>query len=128
MRVDPLDVVDPLAGERGQAQADRHDDFAADDEVEFEEEVVVLADGAVDDVLDGYDAGHRIAPGDGLEDLAEGAERGARDVTEGRQDGILGECAGLTGIGDRRRIGARRHSMASGGRCRSRCRSGRPGP
>ena len=101
MRVDPLDVVEALAGQGGQAQPDRHDDLAADLEVVLEQQVVVLADGAVDDVLDRDDAGRGVARGDGLEDLAEAAERDALDVAEGREDGVLGERAGLAGIGDR---------------------------
>ena len=52
VRVDPLDVLEPLAGQRREAEADRHDDLAADDEVVLEQQVVVLADRAVDDVLD----------------------------------------------------------------------------
>ena len=52
VRVDALDVVDPLTGQRREAEADRHDDLAADDQVVLEQQVVVLADGAVDDVLD----------------------------------------------------------------------------
>ena len=44
-------------GQRGEAQPDRHDDLAADREVVLDQEVVVLADRAVDDVLDGDDAG-----------------------------------------------------------------------
>ena len=100
VRVDPLDVVDPLARQRGQAQADRHDDLGADDEVELEQEVVVLADRAVDDVLDGHDARDGIAGGDGLEDLPEAAERLALDVTECREDRVLGERARLARVRD----------------------------
>ena len=52
-------------------------------EVVLEEQVVVLADGAVDDVLDRDDAGRGPPGRDGLEDLAEAAERRPRDVAEG---------------------------------------------
>ena len=56
MRVHPLDVLDPLTRQRGQTQPHRHHDLAVDHEVELDEEVVVLADRAVDDVLDRDDA------------------------------------------------------------------------
>ena len=62
VRVDALDVVERLAGQRGEAEADRDDDLAADLEVVLEEQVVVLADRAVDDVLDRDDAGSRGLP------------------------------------------------------------------
>ena len=62
VRVDALDVVEPLAGERGEAERDRHDDLAADLEIVLEQQVVVLADRAVDDVLDRDDAGRGASP------------------------------------------------------------------
>ena len=42
-----------------------------------------------------------------VEDLAEAPERDARDVAERGDDGVLGERAGLTGIGDRK-VGSHR--------------------
>ena len=68
----------------------------------LEQQVVVLADGAVDDVLDRNDSGRGAARGDRLEDLAEAAEWSPRDVTERGEDGVLGEGAGLAGVDDRR--------------------------
>src|SRR4029077_11531625 len=125
--VDPLDVVDPLPRQRGQTQTDRHDHLATDDEVELDEQVVVLADRAVDDVLDRYDAGRGLATGDDVEYLAEAAERGALDIPERREDGVLRERPRLTRVGDRHGVGAaRRHSMESGGCCRWRGRSRSP--
>ena len=114
VRVDPLDVLDPLAGQRGEAEAHRDDDLAADDEIVLEQQVVVLADRAVDDVLDRHDAGGRVAGRDGLEDGAEAAERRPGHVAEDREDGILGEGAGLPG--DRRRRSGRAWSPKSSGR------------
>ena len=40
VRVDPLDILEPLAGQRGQAQPDRDDDLADDDQVVLEQQVV----------------------------------------------------------------------------------------
>ena len=62
VRVDPLDRVEPLAGQGGEAQADRHDDLGPDDEIVLEQQVVVLAHRAVDDVLDRDHAGDRRRP------------------------------------------------------------------
>ena len=107
MRVDPLDVVERLAGQRGETERDRDDDLTADLQVVLEQEVVVLADRAVDDVLDRDDAGGGIAGGDRIERLAEAAERDARDVAECGDHGVLGERAGLAGIGDRK-VGSHR--------------------
>ena len=59
MRVDPLDPVQPLAGQGGQAQPDRDDDLGAKLQVVLEEQVVVLADRPVDAVLDRDDAADR---------------------------------------------------------------------
>ena len=81
-----------------QAQPDRDDDLAADDQVVLHEEVVVLADRAVDDVLDGHDAGRCESRGDRIEDRPEGAQRDALDVAERLEHGVLGEGAGLAGI------------------------------
>ena len=63
VRVDPLDRLEPLARQRREAQVDRDHDLAADLERELEEQVVVLAHRAVDEVLDGDDAGGG-APGE----------------------------------------------------------------
>ena len=100
VRVHPLDVLDPLAGERGEAERDGDHDLAPDLQVELEQQVVVLADRAVDDVLDGDHAGRCAAIGDGLEHLAKASQRRPLDVAEGGDDGILGEGAGLAGVGD----------------------------
>ncbi len=62
VRVDPLDVLETLAGQRREAEPDRDDDLAADLQVVLQQQVVVLADGAVDDVLDRDDAGPRPPP------------------------------------------------------------------
>ena len=115
VRVDALDVVEPLSGERGEAERDRHDDLAADREVVLEQQVVVLADRAVDDVLDRDDAGGGGTRRDGLEDRPEAAQRGPRHVAERREDGVLGEGAGLAGVGDDIGHGGRKSSGAPGG-------------
>ena len=57
VRVDPLDPLDRLARERGEAEPDGHDDLADDLQLVLEEQVVVLADRAVDHVLDRDDPG-----------------------------------------------------------------------
>ena len=94
-------------GQRREAEPDRHDDLAADLQVVLEQQVVVLADRAVDDVLDRDDAGVGLAGRDDLEDLAKAAQRDPRDVAERGDDRVLGERAGLAGIGDRRAPGGR---------------------
>ncbi len=100
MRVHPLDVFEPLSRQRGQTQPHRHHDLAMDHEVELDEEIVVLADRAVDDVLDRYDAGICPVITYGLEDGAEAAERAAWCIPERRQNGVLGEGSGLARIDD----------------------------
>ena len=97
---DALDVLDPLAGQGRQRQPDRHDHLPADGQVELEQEVVVLADRTVDDVLDGDDAGGRVAGRHRLEDGPEAGQRCPRHVTEGDEDRVLGERTGLAGIGN----------------------------
>ena len=62
VRVDALDLVEPLAGQRRQAEPDRHDDLADDLQVVLEQQVVVLANGPVDDVLDRDHPGAAAAP------------------------------------------------------------------
>ena len=79
--VDALDRLEALARQRGEAQVDRHDDLADDDEVVLEEQVVGLPDRPLDDVLDGHHAaldgclgGGVVGPPtrhDRLEDLTE---------------------------------------------------------
>ena len=60
--VDALDRLEALTGQGGEAQVDRHDDLADDDEVVLEEQVVRLPDRALDDVLDGHARRARWAP------------------------------------------------------------------
>ena len=79
VRVDALDVLEPLAGERGEAQPHGHDDLAGDRQVVLDEQVVVLADRAVDDVLDRHDAGGGITRRDRVEDRPEAPDRDAVD-------------------------------------------------
>ena len=68
----------------------------------LEQQVVVLADGAVDDVLDRHDAGRTGRPGcEGLEYRAEAADGSSVHVTEGREHRVLGERARLAGVDDR---------------------------
>ena len=70
-------------------------------EVVLEQQVVVLADGAVDDVLDRHDASRIGRPGrEGLEYGAEAADGSSVDVTECREHRVLGERAGLAGVDD----------------------------
>ena len=104
MRIDPLDAIDPLARQGRETEADRDDHLAPDDEVVLEEEVVVLADGAVDDVLDRHDADRRSTRGDGLEDGPE-AQRRSRDVAQGGKDGVPPRKAPGSRAGDGRRSG-----------------------
>ena len=59
VRVDPVDLVEPLAGQGGEAQPDRDDDLGPKLEIVLEEQVVVLADRAVDAVLDRDDPADR---------------------------------------------------------------------
>ena len=104
MRVDPLDGLQPLAGQRRKAQVDRDHDLAPDLEGELEEQVVVLADRAVDEVLDGDDAGGGASGHDCLEDGAKAAhgERRGRGA-EVRVNGVLRERTWLAGEGCERR-------------------------
>ena len=123
VRVDPLDVVEPLAGQRSEAQPDRDDDLAADHEVVLEQQVVVLADGAVDDVLDRDDAGarrHRRRPPRRRRGTPPSGTR-AGVVPEVRQDGVLGEGAGLAGVGDRSVVAHRAESSGRVPRRTARC-------
>ena len=100
VRIDPLDLVESLSGQRRQAEADGHHDLAHDDETVLQQQVVVLADGPVDEVLDGDDAQVRLAGLHGLEDAEEALHRAAQDVSAEGEDRILGERARLAGIGD----------------------------
>ena len=128
VRVDALDVLEPLAGQRREAQADRHDDLARDLEVVLDEQVVVLADGAVDDVLDRDDAGRGLAGRDRVEDRAEAADRGRAR----RRRTLPGRRPRRTRRARRHRRRARSRgsgdSMESRCACRSRCRSRPPAP
>jgi len=67
----------------------------------LEKQVVVLAHGAVDDVLDRDHAGHRVAPADRLEHLAEAPQWRAPDIAERREHRILRKRPGLSGVGDK---------------------------
>ena len=73
VRVHALDVLEPLARERGEAQPHGDDDLAGDGQVVLDEQVVVLADRAVDDVLDRHDTCGGIAGCDRIEDRPEAA-------------------------------------------------------
>jgi hypothetical protein len=138
VRVDAFDVLETLPGKGRQAERDRHDDLAADLELVLEQQVVVLADRAVDDVLDRDHAGGGVARRDDLEHLAKAAQRDAIDVAEGGQDGVLGEGTGFAGIGDGQDRRGRTHrpiprqdrfrgsSMASAACCIARCAWTRP--
>ena len=100
MRVHALDVLDPLTGESGETEPDRHHDLAADHEVVLDQEVVVLADRAVDHVLDRDDARVGLAVGHGPEHRPEAAHARARHVTESGKDRVLGERTGFAGEHD----------------------------
>jgi hypothetical protein len=67
----------------------------------LEQQVVVLADGPADEVLDRHDAAIGLAALDGLEHLAEATDPAARHVAERREDRVLRERAGLAGKRDR---------------------------
>jgi hypothetical protein len=75
VRVHPLDVLDALSGQGREAEPDRHNHLARDADVVLDQQVVVLADGAVDDVLDGDDASGRGARRHGVEDRPEARDR-----------------------------------------------------
>ena len=98
--VDPFDVLEPIAGQRREAQLDGDDDLGSELEVVLEQEVVVLADGPVDAVLDRDHPGHGPARLDLVEDVAEPRQPDAVDLAERRPDGVLGEGPGLTGERD----------------------------
>ena len=116
VRVDPLDGLEPLAGQRRKAQVDRDHDLAPDLEGELEEQVVVLADRAVDQVLDGDDAGGGASGHDCLEDRAEAAhgKRRGRGAEIG-VDRVLRERAWLPGEGCERRGACRVGAGAASG-------------
>ena len=67
--------------------------------VGVEDQVVVLAHGAAHDVLDGQDAGVRLAPCDRVGHISEERQRDRERPGPGRQDGILSERAPLAGEG-----------------------------
>ena len=103
MRVDALDVVEPLAGQRREAQPHGDDDLADDGEVVLDEQVVVLADRAVDDVLDRHDARARRHPPATASKTARKLPTAMRSRSpERREHRVLGERAGLAGVGDLR--------------------------
>jgi hypothetical protein len=63
----------------------------------LEQQVVRLANRAVDNVLDRDDTRVGAAGGNGRENIAEACLRAPRKVTEDREGGVLGERAGLAG-------------------------------
>ena len=77
--IDPLDVLEPLTGERRQAQPDGHDDLAHDGHIGRGEQVLDLLDRPEHDVLDGHDAPVHRARGDRFHDVPE-----ARQPIHGR--------------------------------------------
>ena len=88
-------------GSAARRQPDRDDDLADDRRVVLEQQVVVLADGAVDHVLDGNNAGGVGRPGrERLEYGAEAANGSPVHVAEGREHRVLGERSGLAGVDD----------------------------
>jgi hypothetical protein len=100
VRVHVSDIVDGRARQRREAQIDRHDDLARDDELVLEEEVEHLAHRAVDEVLDRHDAQPGVAAGHRFEDLAEATDRHPRPIAQCCDDRILGEGARLARVGD----------------------------
>ena len=109
VRVDPLDVVDaagraapPGTGSTGTTTSPRMTRSYS------MQQVVVLADRAVDDVLDRDDAGRGLAARRPRRTRPGSCPSGvARHVPERREDGVLGEGAGLPGVGHDRRVGQR---------------------
>ena len=99
MRVDTLDVLEPVTGQPRQTEPHGHDDLTDDRGLGLEQQVVDLPHATSDDVLDGQDTGGHVAQPRPPPDVAEHGHGHSLRVRIRGQDSVFGERTGRAGVG-----------------------------